>query len=455
MDAVTPAAAERDTERKVGVIFFPAFDWAISPTHPEREERLLYAQDQLREEGVFDLPQVEEFKPRLAEHEDIARTQFCIPSVEAIITESHRVAAGGAMRIGDLVMDGRVDRAYAMVRPPGHHARKLVHGNRGFCSINNEAILIEHLREHHGVERIAVVDTDCHHGDGTQDIYWHDPEVLFISVHQDGRTLFPGSGFVGELGGPNARGRTINLPLPPGTADEGFLQVIERVVLPILADFQPELVINSVGQDNHYTDPITHMNLSARGYARLNEMLAPDLCVLEGGYAIQGALPYINLGILLAMAGLDTSGLREPDFDPQKVAQDPRIPGYVDELCRVALEHYHQPPPLEAEADEGDLLGMKQQVFYDTDNILEQQLDAVRLCSQCAGLRRIESVSTKNPSCLAIEIPHRACADCRAAGQALIERARADAEAELLAIIDRPGRSTGVEHKGERVSDGK
>ena len=160
----------------------------------------------------------------------------------------------------------------------------VVHGNRGFCNINNMAIMVEYFRTRYGHKKIAIVDTDVHHGDGTQDIFWHDPDVLFISFHQDGRTLYPGSGFPNEMGGPQALGRTLNIPLPPGTTDEGIHYVLDNFILPVLKDFKPDLVLNSAGQDNHYTDPLANMRFSANGYARLNEKLAPDLCVLEGGY---------------------------------------------------------------------------------------------------------------------------------------------------------------------------
>ncbi|MDA3822685.1 MAG: histone deacetylase, partial [Bacteroidales bacterium] len=213
------------SKRSMGLIFFPAFDWAISPTHPEREERLLYTQDQLREEGIFDVDGIEEYKPLLASEEDIMKTHFCFPDVASVTTESHLVSAGGALKAAEIVINKEVDRSFALVRPPGHHAMKVVHGNRGFCNINNEAIMIERLRDKYGLRRIAIVDTDCHHGDGTQDVYWNDPDVLFISIHQDGRTLYPGTGHLPELGGPNARGRTINIPLPPQTSDDGFLFV--------------------------------------------------------------------------------------------------------------------------------------------------------------------------------------------------------------------------------------
>ena len=106
---------------------------------------------------------------------------------------------------------------------------------------------------------------------------------------------------------PAAYGQTVNIPLPPGTGDEGLLYVMEKAVMPILADWEPDIIINAAGQDNHFTDPLTHMNVSARGYARLTDMLGPDIVVLEGGYSIEGGLPYVNVGILLALAGLDYS----------------------------------------------------------------------------------------------------------------------------------------------------
>ena len=238
-------------KHKTGLVFFPAFDWAISPTHPEREERLLYTQDQVLEEGVFDIDGVVELKPDPVTLKDIQRTHFCVPDVWQVTTESHFISAGGAKAIGMAVLDGQIDRGFALVRPPGHHAMRIVHGARGFCNINIEAVMIEYLRQAYSIDRVAIVDTDCHHGDGTQDIYWHDPDTLFISIHQDGRTLYPGSGFPGELGGINAVGKTLNIPLPPNTSEEGFLDALNNIVMPVLDDFKPDLIINSAGQDNH------------------------------------------------------------------------------------------------------------------------------------------------------------------------------------------------------------
>jgi acetoin utilization deacetylase AcuC-like enzyme len=399
---------------KTGLVFFPAFDWAISPNHPEREERLLYTQDQVLEEGVLDIEGIMEFKPDLVTVKDIQRVHFCVPDEWAVTTESHFISAGGAKTIGMAVMDKKVERGFALVRPPGHHAMRVVHGSRGFCNINIEAVMIEYLRTAYGVRRIAVVDTDCHHGDGTQDIYWHDPDVLFISMHQDGRTLYPGSGFINELGGPNAAGTTLNIPLPPNTSEEGFLYTIQNMVLPVLEDFKPDIIVNSAGQDNHYGDPITNMNFSSQGYARLTELLKADIAVLEGGYSIEGALPYINVGIILAMAGLDYSRVTEPDYDPDRIRQTREVGDYIKNLGDKVLAVWDN-----RETTQARLQGAKKfdtrsrRIFYDTDGIVENQEEAIRICNDCGGSWRVESSSDRGNRILGVHIPINACRSCQ------------------------------------------
>lgn len=422
----------------LGVVFFPAFDWAISPTHPERQERLLYTMDQLKEEGVFDIPGINEYKPEVARFEDIRRVHFCFPDIASNLTSSHLISAGGAIKAGNLYQQKKENKTFALVRPPGHHSMKVVHGGRGFCNINNEAIMIEYLREHYGVDKVAVVDTDCHHGDGTQDIYWHDPNTLYISLHQDGRTMFPGSGFPGEIGGPKARGTTINIPLPPMTSDEGFLYVIDNVVLPILSDFKPEIIVNSAGQDNHYTDPITNMCFSAQGYALLNQRLNPDISVLEGGYSIQGALPYVNLGIILAMTGLDFDYVREPDYRPERIKQDQKITDHIKELCQVVMEMYEHPPGIDVSKEKRDnYFFQSKSIFYDTDFISERQKEYVLDCDNCPGLLKIESSSSNNSGCLGIEIPRQACDKCREEGIRLFEQGQKEEKYRNIQFINR------------------
>ncbi len=411
-------------KHKTGLVFFPAFDWAISPTHPEREERLLYTQDQVFEEGLLDIDGIVEFKPDLVTVKDVQRAHFCVPDPWAVMTESHFISAGGAKTIGMAVMDGTVERGFALVRPPGHHACRVVHGARGFCNVNIEAIMIEYLRRAYGVDRVAIVDTDCHHGDGTQDIYWHDPDTLFISIHQDGRTLYPGSGFLSEMGGPNAVGTTVNIPLPPNTFEEGFLYTIKEMVLPILEDFKPELIINSAGQDNHYSDPITNMNFSAHGYADLTALLKADIAVLEGGYSIEGALPYVNTGIILAMAGLDYSYVREPDYDAGQYRQNTETTQYIQRVGDKVLEIWSQREALaQAARSKKNCHRRSRSIYYDTDNIHESQDETIRICDQCGGALRIESSANRRQPILAVHIPVKACAQCQDQGHQWFETA--------------------------------
>jgi acetoin utilization deacetylase AcuC-like enzyme len=404
-------------KRKTGLVFFPAFDWAISPTHPEREERLLYTQDQVFEEGLLDIEGITELKPDPVLLNDIQRVHFCVPDVWSVTTESHFISAGGAKTIGMAVMDKSIECGFALVRPPGHHAMRIVHGARGFCNVNIEAIMIEYLREAYDIQRVAIVDTDCHHGDGTQDIYWHDPDTLFISIHQDGRTLYPGSGFIDEMGGPNAIGTTVNIPLPPYTSEEGFLYTIEKIVLPILNDFKPEIIINSAGQDNHYSDPITNMNFSAQGYAELTSLLKPDIAVLEGGYAIEGALPYVNTGIILALAGIDYSHVKEPGYDPDKIRQTPEVTEWIHKIGDKVLQFWESREKTQAKVRAGKAVDERtRRIFYDTDNISESQKETIRICDACGGAFKIDSTSSRGYHILAVHIPRNACEDCRKMG---------------------------------------
>ena len=403
-------------QNKTALILFPAFDWCISPTHPEREERLLYTRDQLIEEGLEDIENIIFLNPELATFKDIDRVHLCAPSSQKLLTESHLISAGGTLRAARAVMDKEVDKAFAIVRPPGHHAMQTVFGDRGFCIVNIEAIMVEYIRLHYGVRKIAIVDTDCHHGDGTQDIYYNDPDTLFISLHQDGRTLFPGSGFLRESGGPAANGYTINIPLPPNTGEEGFDMVMERVVMPVLDEFQPELIINSAGQDNHYTDPITNMNFTAQGYARLNKLLDPDICVLEGGYSIEGALPYTNLGIILAMAGMDFSHVREPDYDPSRFTQPADMTRYIEGICAKAIEVFNSRGVAKKEALKQKIVREQKKIFYDTTGFHVEETRSYHLCPECPGHTEIKASGLRN-HIHAFTVPFNACPKCRRAAK--------------------------------------
>jgi len=429
---------------KTGLIFFPAFDWAISPTHPEREERLLYTRDQIFEEGIIDLPEIIEYTPGVAGLQDIARAHFCVPAPEDQVTQAHLIAAGAALHLADKILSGEVKNGFALVRPPGHHAMRVVHGNRGFCNINNEAILIEYLRCCRGIKRVAVIDSDCHHGDGTQDIFFHDPDVLFISFHQDPRTIFPGTGYLHELGGPNAFARTLNIPLPVGAGDRCIASIVDNLILPVLEDFRPDFIINSAGQDNHFTDPLGSMKATAKGYAMLTEKLKPDMAVLEGGYAIESALPYVNMGIILALAGLDYSYVIEPGYTTEKAREDSEVVGQVQKMVEDLRKVWVKRDSINLDKifGKGTYWSREKSIFYDTDSIIEKQIEEVRRCNDCAGVLTVDSQAAhgllRSYHIYAVSIPIGACSTCREIALEKYERAKREEKYRYVYLQDKP-----------------
>ncbi len=429
--------------KPLGLVFFPAFDWAISPTHPERQERLLYTRDQIIEEGLLDAAAIREYKPAMATIADLERVHFGVPDIASVITEAHLVSVGGAIAAAESVLRKETARAFALVRPPGHHAMRVVHGTRGFCTVNIEAVMIEYLRRHYGIRRVAVVDTDVHHGDGTQDIFYHDPDTLFISFHQDGRTLYPGSGFVEEIGGPKAWGTTVNLPLPPGTTDEGLHRVLDELILPMLADFQPDIIINSAGQDNHYSDPLANMAITAQGYARLAEKLQADVAVLEGGYSIEDALPYINVGIILAMAGLPYERVIEPDRHLQQLVQSERTNRQIDQLITQWRELWSQRDRMSRQLmrQAGDHWRRNKSIYYDDSGISESQQEVLRSCPDCHGMLQIasqaEGMSIGSQSLFGVVLPGNCCLRCAREGRDAALTAKRQNRYDVVAIQDK------------------
>ncbi len=219
------------------------------------------------------------------------------------------LAAGGTITAVDAVLDGHVDNAYALVRPPGHHA--LPDLGMGFCIFANVAIAVRHAQAARGLRRVAVVDWDVHHGNGTQAAFWKDGSVLAISLHQDG--LYPAeSGPVDETGAGAGAGATLNVPLPAGSGRGAYLSAVDRVVVPALERFRPELIVIACGFDAGALDPLGRMLLSAGAFGELTERLvdaASRICdgrlVLshEGGYSA-GHVPFCGLATIEALSGL-------------------------------------------------------------------------------------------------------------------------------------------------------
>jgi acetoin utilization deacetylase AcuC-like enzyme len=236
-----------------------------------------------------------------------------------------RLAAGAAVGAASYVLDQPGRNAFALVRPPGHHATP---GRAmGFCLINNIAAAARHAIDRYGLTRVAIVDFDVHHGNGTQDIFYDEPRVLFCSTHA--AHFYPGTGITGEVGSrTTAHGATLNVPLPYGSSDATYAAVFEHLIVPALRRFQPQLILASAGYDAHWRDPLGPMALSVSGYNRITQTLldlAAELCagrialILEGGYDLDalGACVVAALRLLLGQdPGRDpfgSVGAPEPD----------------------------------------------------------------------------------------------------------------------------------------------
>ncbi len=215
---------------------------------------------------------------------DAGDTVVCERSYDAALA-----AVNAALTAADLVMSGEVDNAFCAMRPPGHHA--LPRAAMGFCIFANISILARYLQLHHRLGRIAIVDFDVHHGNGTQDIFYRDPSVLFVSLHQ--HPLWPGSGMADETGLAHGKGLTLNVPIAPGTSEADYLARFEAEVIPKVRDFRAEMILASAGFDAHEDDPLGDLRLTAKGYGwltdRLKELADESaggriISLLEGGY---------------------------------------------------------------------------------------------------------------------------------------------------------------------------
>lgn len=279
----------------------------MGPGHPESPQRLRAIIARLEETGL--LPGLIRIAPQLATDDWV--TQIHTNSyVRALRTRApHQgyvsldpdtsmspgslnaayLAAGGALTAVDAIMDKRVDNAFCAVRPPGHHAE--ADHAMGFCLINNVAVAARYFQKRYGLERIAIVDWDVHHGNGTQHAFYKDPSVFFFSTHQ--YPYYPGTGAVDERGEGKGEGFTLNVPLPAGMGDKEYLEIFNHLLRPSLKAYKPDAIIISAGFDAHRDDPLAGMNLTDEGYKALTRVVKEIagehaqgrvLSCLEGGY---------------------------------------------------------------------------------------------------------------------------------------------------------------------------
>jgi len=300
--------------------------------HPERADRLRAVHRALRRSGLvtsldpfpefdFDLGDLPRANKPLIEIDPIAvdeeilrlvHTQAYIDTVRdfcaaggglidgadtVVVPESYslaKLAAGAVVTATTAVLDGQVKRAFAAVRPPGHHAEPDC--AMGFCLFSNIAIAVRVAQKKFGIDHVAVIDFDVHHGNGTQAVFEDDPSVFFVSLHQDPRTCYPGTGYARETGNGMGQGFTLNIPFPPGTEDAAYLHALDEIVLPRLHEFGPEMLFISAGFDAHKDDPLADIHLTEDGFQQITQRLVEFaeincrgrvVSALEGGYDLR------------------------------------------------------------------------------------------------------------------------------------------------------------------------
>ncbi len=294
-----------------GYLYSPLFLEHAEPGHPESPERLAETMRLLKERGLLSRLTPLDAVPATDAQLETVHTPEMIARVKGLDARggghldsdtyvsrrslaAARLAAGAVVRAVDAVMAGEVDNALALVRPPGHHATRS--RSMGFCLFNNLALAAQHALDARHLDRVLVVDYDVHHGNGTEDIFYRSPRVLYFSTHQ--WPFYPGTGDWRDIGAGEGVGYNVNVPLPAHVNDEGYQRVFDDLLYPVAERYRPQLVLVSVGFDAHWRDPLAMESLSLAGYAALARTLielAREQCegrivfTLEGGYDIEVA----------------------------------------------------------------------------------------------------------------------------------------------------------------------
>ncbi len=336
----------------------------LGQDHPFRGERFSSAMEYFQEHGLLSDPRVRLIQPQPASKKNLLKVHdekyvdliFDLAEahkpydIETPITpqilEAALLICGSAMVCGKAVMQKTSPRAIS-VGGGYHHAGKNYGG--GFCLFNDVAVLTEYLRAEFRVKRFLILDYDVHFGNGTSDIYYRDPTVLYISLHQDPRTLYPGTGFTSQIGEAEGIGYNINVPLPPGTGDATYLYALNEIFVPLAEEFSPDIIIANGGSDSHFADMLGGLALTTNGFFEVSRVIrqtADRVCegrlvLLPGsGYNPQ-VLPQCWYALLAGVIGLEKINVEEPYAPPQEPTHLRRtVEGTVDELKRLLRKHW-------------------------------------------------------------------------------------------------------------------
>ncbi|MEW6592754.1 MAG: histone deacetylase [Candidatus Hadarchaeota archaeon] len=314
--------------------------------HPERPQRLQAIVDGFKRAGFWNTEKVKVVAPRPADKKDIelahdpghvllvkklSLSESPIDGDTPTHSNTYEIAllsAGGAIEAGQLVVSGKFGNSFALLRPPGHHATRARGG--GFCYFNNVAVMVRRLMAG-GLQRAFILDWDAHHGNGTQDIFYDDPSVFYMSMHQHPNTLYPGTGQVEETGSGGGEGYNVNVPLQPGSGDAEYAAIMRELFIPLTEQFQPQIIAVSAGFDAHARDPLTALQLSSDAYGWMAAAVVAQAEKICGGKAV-----------FLLEGGYDTHALSEGVVNVVRAMQGERFstpkenrPGVIDEVKKV------------------------------------------------------------------------------------------------------------------------
>jgi len=327
---------------KVILTFHEKFkQYDLGEGHPFRGDRFANAVKFFESQGLFSLSQIVLVAPQPASRESLLRVHdvgyvdliFRLANeskpydietpVSPQILEAALLITGGAIRCGEAVFGGEAKRAIS-IGGGYHHAGRNYGG--GFCLFNDIAVLVEYLRANYNVKRFLILDYDVHFGNGTSDIYYQDPTVLYISLHQDPRTLYPGTGFAWQIGEGAGEGFNINVPLPPGTGDSTYLYALKEIFVPLAEEFKPEIIIANGGSDPHFADLLGDLNLTVKGFFDISQTIrktAEQVCdgklvLIPGSGYNPTVLPPCWYALVAGVVGLEDINIKDPYNPPQE-----------------------------------------------------------------------------------------------------------------------------------------
>jgi acetoin utilization protein AcuC len=338
-------------ENKTPMTFHQKFkQYDLGEGHPFRGDRFPNAMKFFENQGLFDRSDITILEPQPASKEDLLKVHDegyvdlvlrlakeskpydMDTPVSPEILEAAMLIVGGAITCGKAVCEGKAKRAISL-GGGYHHAGRNYGG--GFCIFNDIAVLVEHLRTNYDVKRFLILDYDVHFGNGTSDIYYRDPSVLYISLHQDPQTIYPGTGFVWQIGENAGEGYNVNVPLPPGTGDSTYLYALNEIFVPLAEEFKPGIIIANGGSDPHFADLLGDLNLTVKCFFEISRLIrktADEICggklvLMPGSGYNPKVLPLCWYALVTGLIGLKEINI-----------QDPYAPPTEPPLCRKKVE---------------------------------------------------------------------------------------------------------------------